>query len=567
MMAAEEKQTGQAGDLTGDGGLTAAANHGQQYDTTAAREVQTRAKMEIAALLDGASPNGTDPATLGTWAQFWQLLADEDNLDKRRTMFDAMARAEPALARLIAGDPDDPEHLTDWGNARRLVRWHGRNLRYCYDWAAWLTWDGRRWATDDSGETIRKAKATVKAMYTEGAAALDDDTRKELVRHALRSENANRISAMLTVAQSEPGIPVRPVDLDSDPWALNVQNGILDLRSGALRPHDPAAMLTKLAPVNYNPAATCPTWEAFLTRVMGSDRELIEYLQKLVGYTLTGDTSEQAVFLFYGTGANGKSTFLETLRNLLGEDYARQIRTETLMDINRSNGPTEDLARLKGARFVSARETEEGKRLAEALVKELSGGDTVTARFLYSKSFEYRPTFKLFLGANHKPVITGTDYAIWRRIHLVPFKVTIPREEQDRRLIHKLAAELDGILAWAVRGCLAWQRDGLGTPAAVAEATAAYRAESDVLAGFLAECCVTDNAKATIQATPLFKAWESWAKSKNEDPKNSTWFGRQMAERGFEKEVARGTRLTYYRGLSLVESAPENMDERASSRE
>jgi putative DNA primase/helicase len=340
---------------------------------------------------------------------------------------------------------------------------------------------------------------------------------------------------------------IRAASLGYNP--ADVQNGTLDLRTGQMRQHDRADLLTKEAPVIYDPSATCPTWEAFLTRVMGGDAELIGFLQRAIGYSLTGDTREQVIFLLYGTGANGKSTFLETIRTLLGDDYARQVRTETLTDSNRGTGPTEDLARLKGARFVSARETEEGKRLAEALIKELSGGDTLTARFLYSESFEYRPAFKLFLGANHKPVIRGTDYAIWRRIRLVPFAVTIPPEEQDQNLGAKLAAELPGILTWAVRGCLSWQKNGLGTPAAVTAATAAYRMESDVLSAFLAECCVT-NPKGEVQAGPLYTAYKSWCEDNGEKWMTGQMFGRRLTDRGFDKYADR-TRHTFYLGLTL----------------
>lgn len=475
------------------------------------------------------------------------------------------APADEPPAWLGDSDQETPatrqaEHLTDMGNAARLVRLHGADLRYCYPWARWLHWDGGRWAVDDCGEVTRRAKATIKTLFTEAATA-DDDTAKALAKHALRSQALQRINGMVTLAQSEPGIPVRPGELDLDPWLLNVQNGVLDLRSGVLRAHDRANLLTKMAPVAYDPSATCPTWEAFLTRVMGGDAELIHFLQRAIGYSLTGDTSEQAIFIFFGTGANGKSTFLETIRGLLGDDYARQVRTETLMDGQRGTGPTEDLARLKGARFVSARETEEGKRLAEALIKELSGGDTLTARFLYSESFEYKPAFKLFLGANHKPVIRGTDYAIWRRIRLVPFAVTIPPEEQDKQLPQKLQAELPGILAWAVRGCRDWQQSGLGAPAAVTEATTAYRAESDVLSAFLAECTVAD-PKGEVQAKLLFEAYKTWAEDNGEKPMTAQMFGRRLTERGLDKYKDRKN-FTFYMGLSLANQEPQSAPIRA----
>ncbi len=457
--------------------------------------------------------------------------------------------APPAVPSSAGVGQRDPEHFTDLGNARRLVRLHGRDLRYCYPWTKWLVWDGLRWAIDDSGEAARRAKQTVKSMYAE-AAGLPDDDGKNLAKHAIKCESAQRITAMLTMAQSEEGIPVRPREMDGDPWLLNVLNGTLDLRSGELRDHDRRHLLTKVAPVIYDPSATCPAWDAFLERVMGGNAELIGFLRRAVGYTLTGNVSEQVMFLLYGTGANGKSTFLETLRTMLGEDYARQIRPESLTDVNRGTGPTEDLARLKGARMVSARETEEGKRLAEALIKELSGGDTVTVRYLYSESFEYKPEFKLFLGANHKPVIRGTDYAIWRRIKLIPFAVTIPPEERDKQLYRKLEAELSGILNWALRGCAEWQRAGLGTAAAVDAATEAYRAESDALASFLTDCTL-QGPQLQVQARPLYEAYTTWCKDSGEKPLNMTQFGRRLGELGFDKYTDRA-RHTFYVGLGLL---------------
>ena len=444
------------------------------------------------------------------------------------------------------------EHLTDLGNAGRLVAQHGHELRYCYPWGKWLVWNFCRWTPDNTGEIMRLGKETVRQIYAEASALTDEDARKNLAKHALRCEAAGRITAMLDLANSEPGIPVLPEQLDADPWALNVLNGTIDLRTGQLRPHRKEDLLTKLAPVSYDPGARCPTWERFLLEVMSGDMEMVRFLQCAVGYTLTGLTFEQVMFLLHGKGANGKSTFLETLRSMLGPEYTVQIRPETLM-VKQGDGIPNDVARLRGARLVNARETEEGKRMAESLVKEMTGTDTITARFLRQEYFDFRPEFKLFLAANHKPTIRGTDLAIWRRIRLIPFAVTFPEDRQDKQLAKKLLAEIPGILSWAVQGCLAWQAmGGLGTPAAVRAATEEYRAESDTLAAFLSDCTIED-PQGQAQAGPLYTAYKSWADENGEKPMNGTLFGRRLTERGLDKFRDRKS-VTYYLGFRLIEA-------------
>ncbi|KKL83177.1 hypothetical protein LCGC14_1977380 [marine sediment metagenome] len=369
---------------------------------------------------------------------------------------------------------------------------------------------------------------------------------KALADHAKRTESEARIAAMIALAASEPGIPVRPAELDADPWLLNVQNGTLDLRTGTLRVHEGADLITKLAPVNYDPAAECPLWLAFLDRIMEGKASLIEFLQRSAGYSLTGDISEQVLFFFYGRGRNGKSTFLTTILTLLG-DYGRQA-APGLLTMKRHDAHPTERADLMGARFVASIEVEQGRRLAEALVKELTGGDRQKARFMRGDFFEWEPTHKLYLAVNHRPVVTGTDLAIWRRIRLVPFSVRIPEEEQDRNLSAKLKGEASGILNWALEGCLAWQGDGLGAPLEVVEATASYRAEQDVLGAFIDdECTLAEDAKATAKS--LYAAYREWSKAHGEEPATQTAFGLQLGERGLR--ASRGRSARWWRGIGL----------------
>ncbi len=441
-----------------------------------------------------------------------------------------------------AGDKLQP---TDMGNGYRFARQHRDAARFNGLANKWFLWDTKRWAEDTSGAVMRLAKRTVQNIYHEAAMPTDEEERKALAKHAIKSEADGRITAMLHQAQSE--LPVCVEEFDADPFALNCDNGILDLRTGELRPHNRKAMHTKLSPVAYDSAATAPKWTAFLDRIFGGDASLIGFVQKAVGYSLTGDVSEQCLFLLHGSGANGKSVFLKTLTAMLA-DYGQTTRTETWMT-KRPGGVSNDVAALRGARFVSAVETDDGQRLAEGTVKALTGGDAVRARFLFQESFEFQPQFKIWLAANHKPEIRGTDHAIWRRIRLVPFNVTIPERERNPHLDAELRAELPGVLTWAVEGCLAWQREGLGEPLAVKEATADYKDEMDMLGEFFADRCeVGDHYQAT--AGELFAAYESWCQSNGESKQSQKWLGLQLKERGFEQSKSKHSR--FWKGIGLI---------------
>src|SRR5215212_1901383 len=446
-------------------------------------------------------------------------------------------------------------NLTDLGNTARLVHHHGRHLRYCWLWRKWLVWDGQRWVKDDTGEVYRLAKDTVASIYQEAAAAPDDEARKALAKHAVRSEAGTRVKEMVDLARSD--VPVMPDELDASPDLLNTESGTIDLRTGELREHRREDLITKLAPVEYGPHATAPTWEAFLERVLPGE-ELRAFVQRAVGYSATGDTSEQCMFINHGSGANGKSTFQEALSAALG-DYAMRTPTEMLL-ARRSDGVPNDVARLKGARFVSASETEEGRRLAESRIKDLTGQDTITARFMKAEWFDFAPTHKLWLSTNHKPEIRGTDAAIWRRIRLVPWAVTIPPAEQDKKLPIALRHELAGILAWVVRGCLLWRREGLQAPDEVRKATGEYRAEMDVLAGFLVECCELDTGHWEY-AKDLYECYKRWCDENGERPEPQRKFGGRLGERGFQRDRGGSRGAGIWRGVRLTEGEKEALRE------
>jgi len=433
---------------------------------------------------------------------------------------------------------------TDMGNAERLVSKFGQEIRYCTPRGKWLTWTETHWQWNEKTEIEVMAKLTVRDIIAEAMTA-DGEKFKEIAQHAARSENLSRIRAMITLAQSEPEIPVLPGELDCDSWLLNVKNGTIDLRTGTIREQRKADMITKYIDIQYDPKAKCPTWLAFLNRVMGNNTRLIEFLHRSVGYSISGDTREQCLFFNYGRGANGKSTFIETINRLLGP-YSKNTKPETFM-LKHSEGINNDLAELQNVRFVAAVEMEEGKRLAEVLVKQISGSDTIKARYLYEEFFEFLPQFKLWLSGNHKPQIRGTDHGIWRRIRLIPWAITIPDNEQDKDLLTKLKDEWPGILAWAVQGCLLWQSDGLAAPDEVMAATASYRKEQDILSDFLESCVIVGKGR-TITVKTLYATYAKFCDDNGDTVKERLGkkkFNTRIEDKGFDSYPAGRNILTW----------------------
>ena len=452
----------------------------------------------------------------------------------------------PAVTRTEHG-------CTDLANSERLVERHASDLRYVAATRQWHIWDGRRWRTDDTGEVERRAKDTARAIYREAEAATSAARRKELAAHAVRSEAASKIAAMITLAQSDARVALRADDLDADPWLLNVANGTIDLRTGALRPHRREDLVTKLAPVAYDAEVRLDLLDAFLFQTFGGDAELIRYVQKAAGYGLCGDTREEVIFIAHGPTGGGKTTLAEALRAALG-DYAATADPETFLVSHRDGGaPRADIARLHGRRLVVGVEVDQGRHMAEGLVKQLTGGDTVVARHLYRDHFEFRPQFKLWIFANDAPRVRDDDDAVWRRIRLVPFVHPVPREQRDPQLKITLRDPKIGgpaVLAWAVAGCLLWQREGLGAPPVIEAATRSYREAQDPVADFVAECCVVEEgASATVEE--LYAAYSAWAKAAGErHPLAKRGFSNRLDRHGFAAaKGAKGVRIRQGIGL------------------
>jgi putative DNA primase/helicase len=462
------------------------------------------------------------------------------------------SRVVPGLEEIRPADALE-ERFTDLGNARRLVRMAGDDLRYVSAWGEWLVWADTHWQRDQTGEVERRAKHVVESLYLDAATETDPDRRKALAKHALVSQSARSIRNMI---QLRP-VAVPPDAFDRDPWLLACQNGTLELQTaGTLRPTRRADLITRCVPVDYDPAATCPTFEGFLRRIFDDRPALIAYVQRAIGYALTGDTREQVLFLCSGSGANGKTTLLQAVSGLLA-GYAATLAADTLLA--RKGDATmvmNDLSTLQGARFVVAAESDMGRRLAEGLVKQLTGGEAVKVKRLFADVYAITPTFKLWIGTNHRPQVRGTDHAIWRRIHTIQFDVEIPEAEQDRGLLEKLQAERAGILRWAVEGCLDWQRGGLGTPEEVRRATAEYRAQMDNLGDFLAERCLVE-AGASLAAGDLYDAYKDWAQRNGEPALSSKTLGLHLRERGFAP--ARTTRSRRWVGLRLRTPMDDSM--------
>ncbi|RXG65864.1 hypothetical protein ES695_05805, partial [Candidatus Atribacteria bacterium 1244-E10-H5-B2] len=419
---------------------------------------------------------------------------------------------------------------TDLKNSENFSIKYVGQLIYCQPWNNWLIYNEGKWKIESKRETQELAKKVIMDYYKKASEMLDDRNRKNLIKEALKCESQRSIRAMIDLATS--GIAAVPDDFDQDYYIFNLKNGTMDLKTLEFREHRPEDMLTKIANVSYNPKESCPKWLDFLDKIFEGNEDLINYLQASLGYSLTGDTGEQCLFILYGpTGFNGKSTFINTIQEILG-DYAISTPFETFLTRRGEHIPN-DLARMRGARFVTAIEAGEGKRFNEELLKRLTGRDKVTARFLRQEYFDFYPECKIWLATNHKPTVREFSPSYWGRIRLIPFKLTIPEEERIPHYEETLLEEKKGIFNWILEGYKKWKEKKLITPDEIKEATAEYKSSMDVVAEFIEGCCV-ESHREKITTKELYKAYKDWCEVNGEDPVNKKSFGRRLAERGYK---------------------------------
>lgn len=468
------------------------------------------------------------------------------------------------LSTIPETNPDallDGLAATDIGNAHRLVRHWGQNLRYVTEWG-FLVWSGSRWKKDDTEGTIRIAKDTVRSMIMDAGENLkvwagekaEVQKAKAMLKHAESSSSMGRLKAMVEASRSEPGVVMRSADFDHDAFLFNTENATIDLRTGEARVHEPLDYITKKCPTSYDPDATCPSWEKFLLEVFPNP-EIVAYVQRVLGYCLTGDTREQCLFILHGTGSNGKSTLLNTALSVIGSDYSNQLNSTTITEKRFEGAANNDVAALQGIRMVSCIEVGSGRRLNEELVKQFTGQDRIRARFLYKESFEYQPQFKLLVAANHKPEARGQDYGLWRRVRLVPFERTFREAEKDLLLPQRLLDEAKGILAWLVRGAVEWHKGGLRDPEAVKSATADYKDEMNELGDWIGTTYA--GPKLESATGELYRNYREFTEAKGDKPMSQNAFSRRLDDLGYRSLKRLGVRTRL--GISLI-PPPRSLD-------
>ena len=449
--------------------------------------------------------------------------------------------------------PKKQYDMTDTGNAHRLYDKFGDIIRYSYNRKKWYWWDGKVWRLDETGEIKKMADIICEDIKKEAYLEQDDDTQAQLLKWATKTASSRGKESMIKECQHLEDVPVSPDSFDGFGEYLNCQNGIVNLKNGELLPHSSNYMMSKICHSEYDDSGKKPEkWLKFLNEITNGDKEIQNYIQKSIGYSLTGSNREQCVYFLYGMGNNGKSTFLDTIADLFG-GYAANVQPETIMTKRfGSDGANSDIARLKSVRFVTSEEPTEGVRLNEGLIKQLTGGSKITCRFLYADEFEYTPEFKIWVATNHKPVIRGTDLGIWRRIKLIPFEVNIPKNKVDKNLKYKLRDEFPQILAWVVQGCIKWQKEGIEEPDKVKIAVKEYQQEMDLIAGFMEQCLEIDyDCEEKLMASDLFMIYSKWAKQNNEWEMSSKRFNMEVSKKIPDK--GRNSKGIYYLKVKLTE--------------
>ena len=441
-------------------------------------------------------------------------------------------------------DHDGVFTQNDSGNAERFCLMHRKTCRYCHELSSWYHWNGFHWIASP-GETTRKGQAVHEAMMAEANKIEDDDARKAAFVYAVKVGDASKINAMTMLARDQVGIRLPAEDMDSDPWLVGVENGTVDLRTGRILEPDQKRFVTKKTAVKYDPDSTADRWERFILEIFNGDEQMADFIQRAVGYSLTGLTTEQCLFFLYGLGSNGKSCFTDTIFSMLG-DYACKAPQSLLLE-RKATQQTNDIAMLKGSRFVLGSETEESMRFGEAQIKDLTGSDRLVGRFHHKEFFSFTPTHSLWIFGNHKPVIRGTDHAIWRRFHLIPFEVQF---KKDRNLPKQLLSETPGILKWAVNGCLRWRKDGLVIPDKVTKATDEYRKAEDVIGHFISDRCEID-AEEWESKTDLYQEYTAWTRENGMKALSKINFGKRLKERGFGDKKSHGG-VRNWTGIKLL---------------
>ena len=443
---------------------------------------------------------------------------------------------------------------SDIGNANAFSNDNIRTVRYSYDMGYWFAWDGWRWTQKSSAIVDRVAENTVRNFSGE-LDSIQDSREQEVFRAWMKqSGNKHRLTAM--VHQARHLLQLDQETLDGDPYLLNAKGVAINLKDGSTKKNERKDFCTKVINVAHDPSAECPQFMKFMDRIMGGSEPLKKFVQRAVGYSLSGSTEEQCLFIAHGSGANGKSTLLNLVRDMMG-DYALNIPMDTLMAKSKGSGIPNDIARLRGARMVTAAEGEARQRLAESLVKQLTGGDAMTARFLFKEYFDFIPSMKIWLATNFKPQVTGDDQALWRRIHLIPFKVVIPPEDRDGNLPEKLKAEMPGILNWAIEGAIEWVRDGLQPPEEVIAATSDYQSEMDSFAEFC-NTMITEASGERTSKSDLFNAYQSWCEEEGGQYLSKSDLTGRMRRLNYKEGRTGSSR--YWKDIRLDTDVPVDMD-------